>query len=89
MNDSIIISLLVNITNIVESGSFSNQLVYKLGLISNIMFNIANRDSISESQDLVYSYMNLADKLLMHTTYSEFESGQNFFQCSDKFEKFF
>jgi len=54
---------------------------YKLGLIANIMYNIAQRNNETEQVNLVLSYMQLFDQIL-NQPLAIIQSTQNIFQSS-------
>ena len=55
---------------------------YKLGLIANIMYNIAQRNNATEQVSLVLSYMQLFDQIL-NQPLAIIQSTQNIFQSSN------
>ena len=55
---------------------------YKLGLIANIMYNIAQRNNNNEQVNLVLSYMQLFDQIL-NQPLAIIQSTQNIFQSSN------
>lgn len=82
-------SVLDKISYMASTASFANQIAYKLGVVSSIMYNIANRATQTESQALSKQYMETVDSILIYATSNDFETAQMIFDSSDKLEKYF